>query len=120
MLGTSAYSYNDEYRSAYARSIKEHLHVPVKMGNVTIADVFHAKENDSLMYCYIGRPNRISVAQAANRYWGSQDGIDLRKLGFRDTIYAYGEGDKEYGLYSCAEKKWYSGVTSYCVAHGLK
>ena len=120
IFSTSAYSNSDEYRSAYARSVREHYDPPLDLGSITLTDVFYAKEVRAIAYTYIGEPNRSLVKTNAVTVWRNKDGESLRKLGFKDMIYAYGYKSEEYGLFSVAENKWYSGITAYCIAHGIK
>lgn len=81
--------------------------------------MFYAEEVFALVYTYIGKPEKTVVGLQANAYWAGSGGTELRKQGFKDAIYVYGYRDEEYGLYSCAEKKWYSGITVYLKAKGL-
>ena len=108
-----------EYRTAYANHVRKQLSPPVDYGGVTLTDVFNLTETSSLAYSYIGEPDRERIRINANNFWNSADGLAIRKIGFKDIIYNYGYKDKEYGLYSSAERKWYSGVTAYAKVKGL-
>jgi hypothetical protein len=89
--------------------------------------MFYAKELDAPMLTYLGgAPDKVAVRAGGIAYWASAEGQRMKKLGFKDWIYSYGSFNSatrtvtEYGIFSCAEGKWYRDIDHFSSVRGFK
>ena len=112
-----------QFRTDWAETVKIENGLPVTLSNGVIwEDIFHGDAIDVLIYSYIGKANINRVASDANKVWSSASGATIKSLGFKDIAYLWiNEVTKsEWGVYSSAEKKWFSTFKEYSEARGLR
>ena len=101
--------------------VKKAWGVPVKVpGGLILNEVSYDKDSDTAFITYLGEPDRDDIMADGKAFWASESGKNIKSKGFRDWVYMYGYKDKEYGVFSCAEGKWYRDVRHYMTAHGIK
>jgi hypothetical protein len=124
----SLHAYNDDHRRGTVLKTKKAWGVPAKQpGGLVLNDMFYVKEADMAILTYLGStPNKAAIKAAGIAFWASAEGQNLKKMGFKDWVYNYGYFNKttrtatEYGMFSCAEGKWYRDGEHFFTAHGLK
>jgi polyhydroxyalkanoate synthesis regulator phasin len=112
-----------QYRTNWAEAVKIENGLPQILPNGVIwEDVFHGDAIDVLIYSYIGKANTNQVASHADNVWSGNQGTQIKSLGFKDIAYLWiNEASKrEWGLYSSAEKKWFSTFKEYSAARGFR
>ena len=112
-----------QYRTDWAEAVKDEMGLPATLPNGVIwEDVFHADAIDVLIYSYIGKANTNQIASYANNTWSGNQGTQIKSLGFKDIAYLWiNEVTKrEWGVYSSAEKKWFSTIKEYSAARGFR
>ncbi len=112
-----------QFRTDWAENVKIENGLPVTLPNGVIwEDVFHGDAIDVLIYSYIGKANTNQVASIADNNWSGNQGTQIKSLGFKDIAYLWiNEVTKrEWGVYSSAEKRWFSTFKEYTVARGLR
>ena len=112
-----------QYRTDWAEAVKIENGLPVTLPNGVIwEDVFHVDAIDVLIYSYIGKANTNQVASIADNTWSGNQGTQIKSLGFKDIAYLWINevSKREWGVYSSAEKKWFSTFKEYSAARGFR
>jgi len=120
-------AYNDEYRAGSVAKTKKAWNLPAKQaGGLTLNGMFYVPEGDLAVLTYIGgQPDKDAVMVAGIAFWASQSGKQLKQQGFKDWLYNYGHYNRVtkditfYGVFSCAEGKWYRDIAHYAKTHGI-
>lgn len=122
------YSHDDEYRLGTVLKSKQAWGLPAKQaGGLILNDMFYVAEGDLAILTFIGgKPDKDAVKVGGMAFWASQSGQKMKQLGFKDWVYNYGHYDKstktiiEYGVFSCAEGKWYRDGEHFFKSRGLE
>ena len=128
VTAVSLHANNDDFRQALVRETKKIWGVPDKHpGGLILFDLFYAKEIDAPILTYLGWvPDKAAARANGIAFWASAEGQRMKKLGFKDWIYNYGSSNRatgtvtEYGIFSCAEGRWYRDSEHFFTARGLK